>query len=1207
MKKAYLLMISYILCSLVGYSQQINPSFDTKKKPPVPAGFTLPFAPIKVIDGSKNTQTSQSIYSAVRSFEKPSDTNQITKDLKIVTAANGLPIFIKGVLPIQNTGITVDATGKPVITPAQPEMNYLAQISKLIGIKNPEKEFYVLSSETDILVGHLHTKMQQHLNGIPVWGAEVILHSKDGEVYGFNGNNFPTPQLPSLQPSVSSIRAIANASLHLQEITTFRELSAQEKEILGYQTPFSELVIYHLDKSINDVHLAWHLTIRPNFLERYEYFVDALTGEVIDYYNHTCADGPVIATGNDLNGVSRTINTYQVGSNKYYMLDASRAMYRPSSGEGALIVYNGANNNNIVESTNNTNWSPTAISAQYNGGKAYEYFFSKFGRNSINGKGGSIISLIDLPDPQTGKNMDNAFWNGGFIAYGKGDVAFKPLAGSLDVAGHEMSHGVVQNSANLEYRGQSGALNESFADIFGAMMDREDWKIGEDIVKSTTMFPSGALRDMSNPNNGASQLGQNGYQPATMEDYYSGKEDNEGVHINSGIVNYAYYLFATSANMSKEKAEQIYYTVLTTRLTKSSQFMDLRLAVIDVTTQVYGATSPEVAAAYAAFDSVGITDGSIPPSANINYAIAPNPGQDYILSYNLTASPTTFQRSSTTGTNLRTYSFSSSKTRPSITDDGSVAFFVDNDNNLRSLDLSNPDKEVVISSAGFWGSVAISKDGNKIALTSIYADTAIYILNLISGGIAKFQLYNPTFTQGGLNSKALITPDALEWDYTGQYVMYDANTKIGDSIDYWDINFIKVWDNELDEFGSGEIEKLFANLPKGVNLGNPTFAKTTPNVVVYDYLDRLKNEYFILGTDFEKPSNANTSIIVTNNTLGYPNLSKLDNRMIYTTISGSSANINGINLTSTRINSSGSATRILSDAKWGVWYATGTRNFVSNGDTLKTFQLNTPTRTTGVIRNSKYLNTVNCMVTASTNLNKSYSATFTTSDRALLKIEDIRQLSGSTRNVFNQKKYYSCTVVAESGRQRPYTLNIGKPSEKDILIFGFVTDSFVVDGVISDTNITVTLPPGRSTFRAATFLNSPGSVVRVNGVTQVSDTTVNDFANPLTYVVTAFDGTTKTYTVTVTVAPYTRLNDEITNESFVVFPNPNNIGKLYLSFGMPVTAKLSLVSTSGVVVAEQFVTANQEVVIPTNHLTKGVYLLQIHTGTGVFHKKVVIE
>ncbi len=109
--------------------------------------------------------------------------------------------------------------------------------------------------------------------------------------------------------------------------------------------------------------------------------------------------------------------------------------------------------------------------------------------------------------------MDNAFWNGVFMAYGDGNVAFKPLAQALDVAAHEMTHGVIQHTVNLEYRGESGALNESFADVFAAMVDRDDWQLGEDVIKSLGLFPSGALRDMAHPHNGVSRGTTAGSRP----------------------------------------------------------------------------------------------------------------------------------------------------------------------------------------------------------------------------------------------------------------------------------------------------------------------------------------------------------------------------------------------------------------------------------------------------------------------------------------------------------------------------------------------------------------------------------------------------------------------------------------------------------------------------------------------------------------------
>src|SRR5205085_423648 len=120
-------------------------------------------------------------------------------------------------------------------------------------------------------------------------------------------------------------------------------------------------------------------------------------------------------------------------------------------------------------------------------------------RNSINGQGGTIISVINV-NQSPGVGMDNAFWNGKAMFYGNGNAAFTPLAKSLDVGGHEMTHGVTEASAGLEYKNQSGAINESMSDCFGVCIDRGNFLIGEDVVK-TSVFPSGALRNLQDPHN----------------------------------------------------------------------------------------------------------------------------------------------------------------------------------------------------------------------------------------------------------------------------------------------------------------------------------------------------------------------------------------------------------------------------------------------------------------------------------------------------------------------------------------------------------------------------------------------------------------------------------------------------------------------------------------------------------------------------------
>jgi bacillolysin len=301
------------------------------------------------------------------------------------------------------------------------------------------------------------------------------------------------------------------------------------------------------------------------------------------------------------------------------MLDVSRSMYKatqstlPDAPVGGILTVDMNNtfgDNQIIRrviSTNNqwtTGTAVKAISAHYNAGLAYEYYLTHHGRQSIDGAGGTIISIVNVPDDDGG-GLDNAFWNGKIMYYGNGDVALKPTSGGIDVAGHEMTHGVVQSTANLESQGEAGAINESMADVFGSMIDPDgDWLMGEDVVRSA-FYPTGALRSLSDPHNGGP--GTPGYQPKHVNEQYMGKSDNGGVHINSGIPNHAFYKYATA--ITRTKAAAVYYKALNDYLTKSSQFIDLRLAIIQAATDLYGAGSTEVVQAGIAFDEVGISNG----------------------------------------------------------------------------------------------------------------------------------------------------------------------------------------------------------------------------------------------------------------------------------------------------------------------------------------------------------------------------------------------------------------------------------------------------------------------------------------------------------------------------------------------------------------------------------------------------------------------
>ena len=125
-------------------------------------------------------------------------------------------------------------------------------------------------------------------------------------------------------------------------------------------------------------------------------------------------------------------------------------------------------------------------------------------------------------------------------------------------------------------------------------------------------------------------------------------------------------------------------------------------------------------------------------------------------------------------------------------------------------------------------------------------DNTIYVYDFVTEEWGEFTLYNPTYSDG-INSGGTVYADALEWDYTGEYIVYDAFNRIennsGNDIEYWDVNFIRAWDATGDDFGDGTIEKLFSSLPDGVSIGNPTFAKLSPYILAFDMVDESTNEY----------------------------------------------------------------------------------------------------------------------------------------------------------------------------------------------------------------------------------------------------------------------------------------------------------------------------------------------------------------------------
>lgn len=253
-----------------------------------------------------------------------------------------------------------------------------------------------------------------------------------------------------------------------------------------------------------------------------------------------------------------------------------------------------------------------AVDTAYDGaGAVYDLYLTNYGRDSLDGKGMTLVQTVHHR-----KNYNNAFWNGRQMAYGDGDGVLFSKFTELSVIGHELSHGVVQFSGGLVYRDQSGALNESFADVFGALTQQyllgqsaceASWLVGEGILGPD--INGVALRSMKAPGTAYddSTLGKDP-QPFHMDDYVTTAFDNGGVHINSGIPNHAFYLLAQYLGGNAwEKAGRIWYDTMQEINNTMATFNEWADKTLEVATNLYGAGSAELLYTRRAWKLVGIS------------------------------------------------------------------------------------------------------------------------------------------------------------------------------------------------------------------------------------------------------------------------------------------------------------------------------------------------------------------------------------------------------------------------------------------------------------------------------------------------------------------------------------------------------------------------------------------------------------------------
>ncbi len=527
--------------------------------------------------------------------------------------------------------------------PSQIALSFL-QASRSKLNMDEQQAWKVIATETDEL-GMSHVKLHVYQAGLEVWPAEVLVHiNRDGVISTVNGHYRGKTALDT-QATIS--------------IDLAKQLAQTELDSPYNLKSDSKLIIYdwHVEEPLLAYKVNIHSDETPMLHE--DVFVDAKTGDIINRINQICTALPSFKEPttctvfpNRTDNQSATVSGWR-DNNNILLLNTTKPMFpgqldtntlagtiyllecqHTNQPKGLSIDVNGDGSFNDNVDTK------AAGAAAYYMSKTYDWLQATFNRNSYDNQGSALRVFVNFRE-NANQGLDNAFWNGRELVFGDGGSFSYNWAFSLDFMTHEICHAITSSSAGLVYQFQSGALNESFSDMYAATHDDSNWLLGETIIKQE-VYQSPGLRDLSNPHQGAqTQDYLHGWQPAHMNEFQNltAAQDNGGVHINSGITNFAFYKLATA--IGRAKAIQIMHRTLTNYLSKNSEFTDCRAAAERAASDLHGQGSPEQAAVSNAFAEVGIGAGTAPPppggttSSTLYYPFVA-PFDNYNLSYNAT-------------------------------------------------------------------------------------------------------------------------------------------------------------------------------------------------------------------------------------------------------------------------------------------------------------------------------------------------------------------------------------------------------------------------------------------------------------------------------------------------------------------------------------------------------------------------------------------
>lgn len=508
----------------------------------------------------------------------------------------------------------VDEFGQQAVGRA--EQDLAAHLDKAAAAIGASRAEFVRQNVARDELGFEHTRFQQTHKGVPVFGGEAIVHYDAAGSLQTITDDFRQGLQVDVTPSLNDSQAIAKAvSLH----GGFDKLTAQpQSKLMVLRQNGKDSLVYRVQLRQEDGSASTSMPV---------YFIDAKTGEKVFGYDNLQTAG---ATGTlkTLYYGSPTGTTYLSGTT-YYMEDVTRRVGTFDMRNGTSSIYRFTDTDNIWGNNATSSTQSAGADAHFGAQKTYDYYKLTHGRNGIDGSGGpGYITSIDGVTALISSvvhystNYNNAFWNGSYMTYGDGDgTQFSPLV-TIDICGHEMTHGVTERTAGLVYSGESGALNESMSDVFGAMVElyatgvesANTWKVGE--AAYTPATSGDALRYMDNPHAAPNRGYTTDDDPDHYAERYTGTSDNGGVHINSGIANKAFYLVAkggthhksgvTVTGIGTAAAAKIWYKALTSYMTSSTNFAGARSATLSAASSLYGSGSAQYTAVSQAWTACGI-------------------------------------------------------------------------------------------------------------------------------------------------------------------------------------------------------------------------------------------------------------------------------------------------------------------------------------------------------------------------------------------------------------------------------------------------------------------------------------------------------------------------------------------------------------------------------------------------------------------------